>query len=143
MRPFRIEGINHIGIAPKDLAKSRWFFAECLGLAHLGDELVSSQETLTAMFDAGKGFPTRLELLQAAPAGQGPIAKFLEKKGAGVHHVALAVDDVQQAVTYLLSLGVKMIDQTPRPGAHHTLIAFVHPEATGGFLVELVQEQRR
>jgi methylmalonyl-CoA/ethylmalonyl-CoA epimerase len=75
------------------------------------------------------------------PAGEGAIGKFLEKKGSGVHHVALAVDDVARAVEHLISLGVKMIDETPRRGAHDTRIAFVHPEATGGLLVELVQER--
>jgi methylmalonyl-CoA/ethylmalonyl-CoA epimerase len=141
-RPFEIRGVNHIGLAPKDPERARWFFETALGLGHLGDELVADQKVDTRMFSSGSGaYPTRLEVLVPSPAGEGAIGKFLEKKGSGVHHVALAVDDVARAVEHLISLGVKMIDETPRRGAHDTRIAFVHPEATGGLLVELVQER--
>jgi len=150
---FKLLGVNHIGLAPKDPARARWFFTEALGLSHLGDELVPSQQTLTAMLaseDAGAAAEgvarPRLEILiptqDAKGAAVGPIAQFLAKKGSGVHHIALAVSDVEKAVARMLALGVKMIDQVPRPGAHHTKIAFVHPEGTGGLLVELVEEAK-
>ncbi len=137
--------MNHVGLAPKDPAKTRWFFREALGVSHLGDELVFSQKTETAMFSSGAASDARLEILapalDAEGVRQGPIAQFLEKKGSGVHHVALTVDDVEKAIAHMLTLGVRMIDATPRPGAHETRIAFVHPESTGGLLIELVQEK--
>lgn len=141
---FKIYGVNHVGLAPKDPVKARWFFCEVLGIADLGAELVASQQTHTQMLDpVGKTPGPRFERLEilAPQDGQGPIAKFLEKKGSGIHHIALAVSDVAAAIAHCKQLGVKMIDETPRPGAHKTSIAFVHPESTGGLLVELVQEK--
>jgi methylmalonyl-CoA/ethylmalonyl-CoA epimerase len=124
--------------------QARWFFVEALGVAHLGDELVGSQQTMTVMLSsttaAGAPGEARLEILSPEAPGAGPIAKFLEKKGSGIHHVALSVDDVEAAIAHLTAKGVRMIDTAPRPGAHQTRIAFVHPESTGGLLVELVQE---
>lgn len=137
-RPFKVLRINHIGIAPKDCGKTRSFFCDDLGLEFIGEETVQDQETVTVMFSAGKDTPSRLETLIPLKNG-GPIAGFLAKKGSGLHHVALEVDDVQKAVDYLLAKKVRMIDQAPRHGAHQTLIAFVHPESAGGILVELVQ----
>lgn len=146
---WSIQGINHIGLAPKDPIKARWFFSELLGLSHLGDELVTSQKTLTAMFHHGKpstDIPMpegqRLEILIPSPLGEGPIAAFLEKKGSGIHHLALSVSQLDDLLAYLKSKSVRLIDETPRPGAHNTRIAFVHPEATGGLLVEFVEEAR-
>lgn len=139
LRPFTIRGVNHIGLAPKDPERARWFFEIALGLNHLGDERVLEQKVDTRMFDT-EAVSTRLEILVPTAPGEGAIGKFLEKKGSGIHHVALAVDDVASAIAHLMKLGVKMIDETPRAGAHNTNIAFVHPEATGGLLVELVQE---
>ncbi len=145
MASFAVLGINHLGLAPKDLTKFRWFFGEVLGLQCLGEELVSSQKTLTVMFRSSTTnvlHESRLEALSPEAGTQdSPIAKFLEKKGAGIHHVALSVDRVDAAIDSLVKQGVRMIDATPRPGAHQTLIAFVHPESTVGILVELVQEQ--
>lgn len=140
---FRIYGVNHVGLAPKDPVKARWFFCEVLGIADLGAELVPSQQTHTRMLDPVGSKPgprfERLEIL-ASQDGQGPIAKFLEKKGSGIHHLALAVSDVAAAIAHCKKMGVKMVDDSPRPGAHNTSIAFVHPESTGGLLIELVQE---
>jgi methylmalonyl-CoA/ethylmalonyl-CoA epimerase len=112
----------------------------------MGDELVTEQETLTVMFGTRKSGGTppsgeRLEVLIPAPAGAGPIAKFLEKKGSGIHHVALTVEGIDALLVSLKAKGVRLIDETPRHGAHHTRIAFVHPESTGGLLVELVEPQ--
>lgn len=150
---IRVLGINHVGLAPKDPAKARWFFTEALGLPPLGDELVLEQKTMTVMIGSSslaEGAPInafvnpadRLEIL-SPHAGEGPIGAFLEKKGSGIHHIALTVDDVTAAVARLKTLGCRLVDETPRRGAHETLIAFVHPEATGGLLVELVQELKR
>jgi len=141
--PVEVLGINHLGLAPKDVGKARWFFNEVLSLDNLGQELVKSQNTNTIMI----GFSSlsseqgpRLEILENETGTVGPIAKFLEKKGAGIHHVALAVRDVKAAIDHCVQAGVRMIDTAPRPGAHHTSIAFVHPESTGGILVELVEQ---
>jgi len=137
-------GISHIGLAPKDPEKARWFLKEALGLSHLGDELVLDQKVLTAMYlsdTTSMNHPaTRLEILIPQPAQEGPIADFLQKRGSGIHHLAVRVENVAHAIDHLKSLGVDLIDQTPRKGAHNTLIAFVHPRSTGGLLVELVQE---
>ncbi len=145
---WKICGINHVGLAPKDPAKAQWFLREVLGLSFLGDELVGSQQTLTSMFrhDGGslpretQGSGQRLEVLAPAPQGEGPIAKFLDKKGSGIHHLALTVDRLDNLLAELKSKSIRMIDETPRLGAHGTNIAFVHPESTGGLLIELVEE---
>jgi len=145
-KKFNILGVNHIGIAAKDPARCKHFFKDILGLPLEGVELVAEQSTLTTMYPArnvpsGPSHVTRLEVVEPHE-GQGPIAKYLEKKGGGIHHVALHVDDCAAAVAQLKALGVKMVDEVPRVGAHQTLIAFVHPESTGGILLELVQETK-
>lgn len=141
--PFKLLGVNHIGLAPKDPQKAKQFFTLLLNLSDLGSELVRDQKTMTHILRSSNTSPTslepRLEILEPEN-GEGPIAQFLAKKGSGVHHVALGVDNVEAAVQHLLQNGVRMIDEKPRNGAHHTRIAFVHPESTGGLLVELVQE---
>lgn len=154
-RSFRILGINHLGLAPKDATKARSFFTNALGLGFLGEELVKDQMTNTVMIDSahqasGAGsahIPTgrpMLEILEneTGPDGPkpGPIAAFLAKKGSGIHHVALQVDHVDNAIAWLKQNGVRLIDETPRKGSHNTKIAFIHPESTGGLLVELVQQ---
>lgn len=149
MSPFRILGINHLGLAAKDPQKCAWFLKDVLGLDHLGGELVVSQKTMTDMFLASThaaglgGGSSRLEIVSPqAGTNDGPISKFIEKKGGGIHHMALAVDNVAKAIAHLKGKGVRLIDETPRQGAHQTSIAFVHPESTGGILVELVQENQ-
>lgn len=160
-RSFRIIGINHLGLAPKDPSKARTFFTNVLGLGFLGEELVKEQMTNTVMIDSAmtNSAPTdsatatsakiptgrpMLEILEneTGPDGPkpGPIAKFLAKKGSGIHHVALQVDNLDAALAYMQANGIQMIDSTPRPGSHNTRIAFIHPESTGGLLVELVQQ---
>jgi methylmalonyl-CoA/ethylmalonyl-CoA epimerase len=140
---IKICGINHIGLAPKDPEKARWFFKEVLELPYLGDELVVEQKTNTVMFESsdpdGQATRGRLEILENQPGQEGPIKGFLEKRGGGIHHIALTVEDLESALTKLKSLGVQLIDDTPRSGAHKTKIAFIHPKSTGGLLVELVQ----
>jgi methylmalonyl-CoA/ethylmalonyl-CoA epimerase len=127
MASFEVLGVNHLGLAAKDPLKCRWFLQEVLGLEHLGDELVVPQKTMTAMFAPG-----------AAPQAQ----TRLEKKGGGIHHLAVTVNDIVLALERMKAKGVRMVDDSPRPGAHSTLIAFVHPESTGGLLIELVQETK-
>ncbi len=144
-KAFQISGINHLGLAAKDARKARWFFHEVLGLDILGQEIVASQKTETVMLSSqtpGQDSlaPARLEILIPAPEGEGPIAKYLATKGGGIHHLALTVDHIESALAYLKERGIKLIDESPRPGAHATRIAFVHPADTGGFLVELVEE---
>ncbi|MBM4251948.1 MAG: methylmalonyl-CoA epimerase [Deltaproteobacteria bacterium] len=137
-----IVGINHLGLAPKDPERARWFFQDILGLPHLGDELVNEQQTLTRMFAAFVSPPDpveRLEILVPSPEGAGAVGAFLAKKGSGIHHLALTVRDLDTLIAHLISKGVRMVDQAPRNGAHQTRIAFVHPESTGGLLIELVE----
>ncbi len=133
---MKIKSVNHLGIAPKDPQKAREFFADRLGLEASGSENVADQKVSVDFFNCGE---SRLELLTPTEETS-PIATFLEKKGSGIHHVALAVDNVTEWIEHLKAQGVEMIDSKPRSGAHNTLIAFVHPRSTGGVLVELVQE---
>ncbi len=140
---MKVLGINHVGLAAKDPVKARWFLKEVLQLPFEGEELVAEQKTNTVMFMSHAdraGSPSRLEILENQPGQEGPIAKFLEKKGGGIHHVALTVDNVEAAIAHMKQHDIVMIDETPRNGAHGTKIAFVHPQSTGGLLVELVQQ---
>lgn len=144
MRGFKVLGINHVGLAPKDPTMASQFLVSFLGLPHMGNELVAEQMTQTMMYGSQStttdANAPRLEILANEDGKDGPIAKFLTKKGSGIHHVALSVDHIEAAISYLRSMNIKMIDERPRKGAHDTLIAFVHPEATGGLLLELVEQ---
>ena len=140
---MKIIGINHIGLAPKDVTKAKWFFGEVLGLNNIGSELVIDQKTTTHIFGSGEGHgESLLEFLEDAPGESGPIGKFLEKKGSGLHHLALEVEDVTEAIAHMKSNGVDMIHEAPRSGVCKTTIAFVHPRSTGGLLVELVERSK-
>lgn len=143
---FKILGINHVGLAPRDPALARRFLADLLRLPFVGEELVAEQKTNTIMFDStatppGASSVPRLEILENQPGTEGPIAKFLARKGSGIHHVALSVDNVAAAIAALTKAGVKLVDSTPRNGAHNTAVAFIHPDATGGLLIELVEQK--
>lgn len=141
---MKIQGISHIGIAAKDPRKAQWFFEHVLGLKMEGEELVKEQMTLTQFFPASAPLAAhhpRLELLLNEPGQEGPIAKFLSKKGGGIHHIAFQVDNVDAWIAFALSKGVNMIDKVARNGAHHTRVAFVHPESAGGILIEFVEEK--
>lgn len=141
--PFNVLGINHTGLAPKDPNRAADFLINILKLKPLGSELVASQKTHTSLYSscAAHADGPRLEILSDDGTGTSPIAKFLEKKGAGIHHLALTVDKLDEAIAFLIDQGIRMIDQVARPGTHCTRIAFVHPESTGGLLIELVEEQ--
>lgn len=143
MAEFKVLGVNHLGLAAKDPVKCRWFLGEVMGLSHLGDELVAAQKTMTAMFSSDQPSLVQARLEIVAPevgTSDGPISKYLEKKGGGIHHLALTVNSLEAALKRMKAHGVRMIDEAPRGGAHHTKMAFVHPESTGGILVELVEE---
>ncbi|HSH70755.1 MAG TPA: methylmalonyl-CoA epimerase [Deferrisomatales bacterium] len=128
--------ISHIGIAVHDIEEAAKFYTEVLGLELGGVEEVPDQKVKVAFLPIGE---VRIELVQPT-SPDSPVAKFLEKNGQGFHHIAYQVEDTGAEVERMLSDGVRMVDQTPRSGAHHTKIAFVHPKASGGVLTELVQE---
>ena len=127
--------VSHIGVAVKDLEKAKEVF-RTLGLDVEGEEVVEEQKVKVVFIPVGE---TRIELLEAT-APDSPVAKFIEKKGEGVHHVALGVDNLEVVLEELKAKGVRLVDEKPRRGAHNTLIAFLHPKSTGGLLLELCQE---
>jgi len=130
--------INHLGIAAPTLDEAAGRMIKLFGMDADHVEEVPEQRVRTAFFPVG---PSTLEYLESTDP-EGPVGKFLEKKGPGIHHVAFEVDDVDAAVQELLAKGVRMIDQTPRDGAHGCRIAFIHPAETGGVLMELCQSPR-
>lgn len=127
--------INHIGIAVRSLDASIPFYRDTLGMAFEGSEEVAEQKVKVAFLAVGE---SRIELLEPT-AEDSPVARFLEKNGEGIHHIAYQVGDIEQALTALKEQGVRLIDETPRNGAHGTRIAFLHPKASGGVLTELCQ----
>lgn len=135
---MKILRVNHLGIVPKDVAAARSFFSTTLGLTNEGQEEVAEQKVAV---DFIRVDDTRLELL-APTSNDSPIAKFLETRGSGIQHIALEVDSVDEWVAYLKQKGIQLIDESPKIGAHHTKIVFVHPRSTGGVLVELVEESK-
>jgi methylmalonyl-CoA/ethylmalonyl-CoA epimerase len=127
--------LDHVGIAVKDLGEALAFYRDALGLEITAPEEVASQRVRVRFLPVGEA---ALELLEPT-APDSPIAKYLEKRGAGLHHVALRVDDIRAALAELKARGVRLIDEQPRPGAHNSLVAFLHPASTHGVLVELKQ----
>jgi methylmalonyl-CoA epimerase len=127
--------IDHLGIAVKSLAQARKFY-ENLGLEIHGEESVETEKVKVAMVPCGE---SRIELLEAT-SEDSPIAKFLAKRGEGLHHVALHVDNLQEAIDRLKASGARLINEEFKVGAGGHLYVFVHPQSTGGVLLELVQE---
>jgi len=127
--------LDHIGIAVKDLSAALAFYRDALGLDVEAPEEVASQR-VRAHFVAVGG--AKLELLEGT-SPDSAIAKYIEKRGPGLHHITLRVDDIAQALARLKARGVRLIDEEPRSGAEGSLIAFVHPASTGGVLIELKQ----
>ena len=127
--------IDHIGIAVANLEEALAFYRDALGLDVEPPEDVASQHVRAHFIPAGEG---AIELLEAT-ADASPIAGYLRKRGPGLHHITLRVDDIGAALARLKSRGVRLIDETPRPGAHGSLVAFVHPSSAHGVLVELKQ----
>jgi methylmalonyl-CoA epimerase len=128
--------LDHIGIAVRDLGEALAFYRDALGLEVEAPEDVASQHIRAHFVPAGGA---ALELLEAT-SPDSPIAKYLEKRGPGMHHLTLRVDDLAAALARLKARGVRLIDESPRPGAHGSLVAFVHPSSAHGVLVELKQE---
>ena len=127
--------IDHVGIAVRDLSEALAFYRDALGLEVEETEEVASQHVRAHFVSAGTA---TLELLEAT-APDSPIAKFLDKRGPGLHHITLRVDDIRAALADLKARGVRLIDAEPRPGAEGALVAFVHPSSAHGVLVELKQ----
>ncbi|MBU2926724.1 methylmalonyl-CoA epimerase [Winogradskyella psychrotolerans] len=128
--------IEHIGIAVKDIETSNALFKALFGEAHYKIEDVESEGVKTSFFKCG---PNKIELLQATNEAS-PIAKFIEKKGEGMHHIAFAVDDIEAEIQRLTAEGFTMIHKKPKQGADNKLIAFLHPKSTNGVLIELCQD---
>jgi methylmalonyl-CoA epimerase len=131
--------LDHVGIAVSDLPASLAFFRDVLGLHVESSEEVASQRVRATFLNTGQ---STLEMLEAT-APDSPVARFVEKRGAGLHHVALRVDDIDAALAQLRSRGIRLIDETARPGAEGALVAFIHPSAAHGVLVELKQPAPR
>jgi len=131
-----MDKIEHIGIAVKDLETSNVLFEKLLGVPHYKTEEVDSEGVKTSFFQSG---PNKIELLEATKPDS-PIAKYLEKKGEGIHHVAFVVEDIVSEIERLKSEGFMVLNETPKKGADNKLVAFLHPKGTNGVLVELCQE---
>jgi methylmalonyl-CoA/ethylmalonyl-CoA epimerase len=132
--------IDHIGIATRGIQDAAKFYRDVLGLEVSEDgaetEEVAEQKVRVAMLPIGE---SRIELIEAT-SEDSPISRFLEKRGPGIHHIAVRVDDIRAALASLRAKGARLIDEEPRQGAGGCLVAFVHPSSTGGVLLELVQK---
>jgi methylmalonyl-CoA epimerase len=127
--------IDHLGIAVKDLAQAEPLFQALLGVAPGGREVVAAEKVEVSFFQVGE---SRFELLQPT-SPESPIAKAIEKRGEGIHHVCLAVEDIDAEVARLRAAGFQLVGDAPRPGAGGHRVAFVHPKSAGGILIELSQ----
>lgn len=130
-----IEKLDHIGVAVKSIEESMQVYTEILGLKVTDIETVEEQKVRTAFIPVGE---SKIELLEST-SPDGPIAKFIEKRGEGIQHIALRVDDLKQKLEELKQKGVRLIDENPRIGAGGAKIAFIHPKATKGILIELCE----
>ena len=135
--PFKIIGIEHVGIAVKNLNGISTIFSDIFGMEFTDSEEVKDQGVITDIYQIGN---TKLEFLKAT-IPDSPIARFIDKKGVGMHHIALLVDYLQPALDYLQEQGIHLIDEKPRIGAEGLSIAFLHPKSTGGILVELCEKK--
>ena len=130
-----VQKVDHIGIAVKNLDESLKFYEAALGLKAVGTEVVAEQKVRVSFLPTGD---SEIELLEAT-SEDSPIAKFIEKNGEGVQHIAYRVENVEAAIAEMKEKGIRMIDEKPRYGAGGALIAFCHPKSTGGVLIELCQ----
>jgi methylmalonyl-CoA/ethylmalonyl-CoA epimerase len=131
--------IEHIGIAVKDLGAAIKFYEDVLGLTCYSIEEVKDQQVKTAFFRIGQ---TKIELLEST-SPDGPIGKFIEKRGEGIHHIAFAVNNIENQLEDAAANGIQLIDKTPRKGAEGLDIAFLHPKSTYGVLTELCENKQR
>jgi methylmalonyl-CoA epimerase len=127
--------INHLGIATNGIDEALKFWSDALGLENVHTEIVEDQKVKVAMLPLGE---SRIELLEPT-SGDSPISKFLEKRGGGIHHIAVEVENIEASLAKLKGQGMRLIDETPRLGAEGCLVAFVHPASTNGVLLELIQ----
>lgn len=130
-----VKAVNHIGIAVRSIEAQRDYYENVLGAVFEGEELVADQKVKVAFFRVGD---VRLELLEPSEPSS-TVATFLEKRGEGLHHVALEVDDLKARIAQMQESGLRMIDQAPRAGSHRLQIAFAHPKSTFGVLTEFCQ----
>ncbi len=131
-----ISHIEHIGIAVKDLDSAITYYENVLGFNCYAKEEIENQQVKTAFFQVGE---TKIELLEST-APDGPIAKFIENRGEGVHHIAFSVNGIHEALKEATDKGIKLIDSEPRDGAEGLNIAFLHPKYTGGVLTEFCEK---
>ncbi len=134
---MRILKLDHIGIAVKDLDEALPFWRDVMGLEPAGTEIVEEQKVKVAFLPVGD---TEIELLESTD-DSGPIARFIEKNGEGVQHLAFRVDDIEEGIAYMKAQGMRMIDEKPRYGAGGAKIAFVHPKSSKGVLVEISERK--
>lgn len=130
--------INHLGIATKGIDEALKFWTDALGLENVHTETVEDQKVRVAMLPLGE---SRIELLEPT-SDDSPISRFLEKRGGGIHHIAVDVDDIEAVLAQLKSKNMRLIDEKPRVGAEGCLVAFVHPSSANGVLLELVQTMK-
>ena len=132
-RPFKILGIEHVGVAVESMEGLSEIFSDILGLDYSGSEEVKDQQVITDIFEIGN---SKLEFFKSTNPDS-PIARFVGKKGRGIHHIALLVDNLQATLDYVKDQGIQLIDESPRIGAEGLSIAFLHPKSTKGILIEL------
>ena len=133
---MKILGIEHIGIAVNSIDKDAPFWKHILNMPHRGTEAVENQGVTTDIYDTGRG---KVELLEAMGSGT-PLGKFLENRGAGIHHVCFEVDNITNAIKELKELNIQVLSNEPTIGAEGYKVVFIHPKSTGGVLVELAEE---
>ncbi|MDW7740315.1 MAG: methylmalonyl-CoA epimerase [Bacillota bacterium] len=129
------EKVDHIGVAVKDLEKAISFYRDQIGIEFKGTEVVDEQKVKVAFFPVGE---SKIELLEST-VPDGPVGKFIEKKGEGIHHLSFRVTNIEEKLAQLKDKGVELIDEKPRYGAGGARIAFLHPKSTGGILIELCE----
>jgi len=133
-----MKNIEHIGIAVKDLAKSNELFTRLLGVSPYKSEAVASEHVTTSFFRKGE---TKIELLEA-DAPESAIARYIEKRGEGIHHIAFEVEDIHAEMERMRAEGFTLLNEAPKKGADNKLVCFIHPKSANGILVELCQEIR-
>ena len=131
-----LKKLDHIAIAVHNVENAAKFYQDMLGLELRNVELIKEQKTRVGFLTVGE---TSIELVEPS-CEDSPIAKFLSTKGPGIHHLCFEVDDIEEEIKTLTHQGAQLIDRIPRPGAHETLVVFLHPRGTGGVLVELSQK---
>jgi methylmalonyl-CoA/ethylmalonyl-CoA epimerase len=133
---MKVLKIDHLGIAVNSIEEGKKFWTDVLGLKFEGSETVAEQKVATAFFPVGE---SEVELLEST-APDGPVAKYIEKRGEGIQHIAFRVENIEEALAELKEKGIRLIDENPRRGAGGAKIAFLHPKSTNGILVELCEK---